>query len=227
MRMRNKPWAKPVLEACPYFYDDPFRPNGNWQNCFAKTQPMHLELGCGKGTFLAKLATLHPEINYLAIDMKSMVLASAVKNIEAEFERCGKRPSNVVLTAYDIERILNIMQPEDTVERIYINFCNPWPKLRHHKKRLVHTRQLEKYRTFLSEKGQIHFKTDDDGMFQDSFDYFREAGFRINYQTWDLHQSDYPANIDTEHELKFACQGIPIKFLIAERTEKVSISELA
>jgi tRNA (guanine-N7-)-methyltransferase len=215
MRMRNKPWAKPVLEQCPYYYDDPFRPMGDWQNCFPNVQPMHLELGCGKGSFLAHLAADHPEINYLAIDMKSIVLASAVKNIEQVYTERGIEKRNIVLTAYDIERILNIMTERDVVERIYINFCNPWPKPRYHKKRLTHTRQLLRYQTFLADGGELHFKTDDDGLFEDTLGYLAEAGFEVVYLTRDLHHSDYGGNIDTEHEKKFCEQGIPIKFLIA------------
>ena len=216
MRMRNKPWAQPVLDRCPYFYDDPFRPNGAWQNCFVKKQPLHLELGCGKGTFIARLAAEHPEINYLAIDMKSLVLASAVKNIEEVFAQKGEKPQNVVLTAYDIERILNIMKEEDVVDRIYINFCNPWPKPSYHKRRLTHTRQLEKYQTFLRLGGELHFKTDDDDLFEDTLGYLKDAGFEVAYLTRDLHQSDYGGNIDTEHERTFCEQGIRIKFLIAK-----------
>lgn len=226
MRMRNKPWAKPVLDECPYFYDDPFRPNGAWQNCFAKRQPMHLELGCGKGTFIARLAAEHPEINYLAIDMKSVVLASAVKNIEQVFQKHGRSDRNVVLTAYDIERILNIMKEEDIVERIYINFCNPWPKSSYHKKRLTHTRQLQKYQTFLRPGGELHFKTDDDALFEDTLGYLKEAGFEVKYLTRDLHRSDYPSNIDTEHEVRFCEEGIPIKFLIAENLRVRTLDEI-
>lgn len=215
MRMRNKPWAQPVLDRCPYFYDDPFRPNGAWQNCFVRVQPMHLELGCGKGTFLARLAAGNPQVNYLAIDMKSLVLASAVKNIEQAFAEAGRPVDNVVLTAYDIERILNIMQDEDVVERIYINFCNPWPKPAYHKKRLTHTRQLQIYQTFLRPGGKLYFKTDDDALFADTLGYLEEAGFAVEYLTRDLHHSDYGGNIDTEHERRFCEMGIPIKFLVA------------
>lgn len=217
MRMRNKPWVKPTLLQCTYFCDHPFALQGAWQSCFAQTQPLQLELGCGKGVFTAQMAYRYPACNFLAIDLKSVVLASAVKNIDRTFLQHQRQPNNVVLVAYDIERIRNIIDYRSRVERIYINYCNPWPKHKHHKKRLVHTKQLLNYRCFLMDQGEIHFKTDDDALFSDSFCYFTQAGFSITYTSHDLYQSDYPEIIDTEHERKFTAQGIPIKFLIAKK----------
>ena len=102
------------------------------------------------------------------------------------------------------------------MERIYINFCNPWSqKAKHRKRRLTHPRQLEQYKTFLAPGGEIWFKTDDDSLFADSVHYFEECGFSIRYQTLDLHHSGFEGNIPTEHEAMFSEQGIPIKFLIA------------
>ena len=143
MRMRNKPWVKPELESSPFFIDDPFQ-KGNWKAKFTRpNQPLYLELGCGKGNFVAELAANHPEINYLAIDMKSVVLATACRHAKQAFSQADRAVDNLILTAYDIERILNIMDEKDLVDRIYINFCNPWPKPRHYKKRLTHTRLTE------------------------------------------------------------------------------------
>lgn len=215
MRMRNKPWAKPELESSPFFIDDPFQ-KGTWSDKFARQQPLFLELGCGKGNFTAELAAKHPEINFMAIDMKSVVLATACRNVKAAFAQAERPIDNVILTVYDIERILDIMDAEDRVERIYINFCNPWPKPRHYKKRLTHSRQLEKYKTFLQPGGQIHFKTDDTSLFEDSLAYFQESGFEILFQTYDLHQETGIENIQTEHEKMFTEQGIKTKFLIAK-----------
>ena len=213
--MRNKPWVKPELESSPFFIDDPFQ-KGNWKEKFARPQqPLHLELGCGKGNFAAELAAKHPEINYLAIDMKSVVLATACRHVKAEFAKAEREIDNIILTAYDIERILNIMDEKDLVERIYINFCNPWPKPRHYKKRLTHTRQLKRYQTFLKPGGELYFKTDDDGLFGDTLDYLKESGFTLLFQTYDLHSETEIENIQTEHEKKFTQQGIKTKFLIA------------
>lgn len=222
MRMRNKPWVKPELDSSPFFIDDPFQ-KGEWNQKYSRKQPLHLELGCGKGNFIAELSARHPEINYLGIDMKSVVLATACREVKSAFDRESRPIDNVILTAYDIERILNIMSPEDQAERIYINFCNPWPKPRHYKKRLTHSRQLEKYKTFLKPGGEIHFKTDDDELFEHSLEYFEESGFTLLYRTYDLHHSGYPDNIQTEHERKFTQMGIKTKFLIARNEASASL----
>ena len=140
MRMRKKDWARPELAACPYYTDAPQKLKGKWQSRFAKEQPLHLDLGCGKCTFLAELAFRHPEVNYIGIDQSPDVLGVARRNIEAVFTDGDRKVENVMLTAYDIEKISAILDGErDQVERIYINFCNPWPKARHHKRRLTHT----------------------------------------------------------------------------------------
>ena len=123
---------------------------------------------------------------------------------------------NVYITRYDIERINNILLKEDGVERIYINFCNPWPRGKHKKRRLTHIRQLEKYKEFLVEGAKIYFKTDDDELFNDSINYLNTAGFRIEKYTYDLEKDiNFWENIETEHERMFKEEGIKIKALIA------------
>ncbi|MGI5959066.1 MAG: tRNA (guanosine(46)-N7)-methyltransferase TrmB [Massiliimalia sp.] len=217
MRMRNKPWVKPELESSPFYIDDPFQ-KGNWNAKFPRKQPLYLELGCGKGNFIAELAATHPEINYLGIDMKSIVLASGCRHVKQAFANAGREKiDNVILTAYDIERILNIMSKDDLVDRLYINFCNPWPKERQNKKRLTHTRQLEKYKVFLKDGAELRFKTDDDELFEATLEYLKESGFELILKTYDLHSLDHPdvEQIMTEHEKKFTEMGIKTKFLIA------------
>ena len=113
-----------------------------------------------------------------------------------------------------------MLDKEDKVERIYINFCNPWPRGKHHKKRLTHTRQLEKYKEILVENGEVYFKTDDDGLFNDSLIYFKDSGFKIEKYTFDLeNEPNFWNNIQTEHEKMFIKQGIKIKALIAKKLE--------
>ena len=216
MRLRKKPWARPELESCDFFIVNPKEYKGKWKELFGNDKPIYLELGCGKGTFMAVHGSQNPDINYIAIDIKDEVLVLAKRNIEKAFKEAG-RPvvDNVKLMAQEILIINEIWGEEDTIDRIYINFCNPWPKDRHKKRRLTHTRQLDQYRTFLKDKGEIYFKTDDDELFEESLEYFKESKFTIKYITYDLHNSDFVGNVPTEHEKMFTEQGIKTKFLIA------------
>ncbi len=220
MRIRYKKWARPELEASKFYRDNPEELKGKWREEFKNPKnPLYLELGCGKGQFISKLAVQNQNINYIAIDLIDAMLGLAKRNVEEEYKANNIEPENVLLTRFDIERISLILGKEDNVGRIYINFCNPWPKGKHRKKRLTHTRQLEKYKEFLAENGEVYFKTDDDGLFESSIEYFKEAGFEILKLTRDLHNEDIfdGKNIETEHEKMFSEQGIKIKALIAKR----------
>ena len=213
MRIRRKKWARPELAVCDFFTDTPESSRGKWAECFVRQQPLHLEVGCGKGSFIGHIAIQHPNINYIGLDIKSDMLGVARRNIVSIF---GEKPiENIWLTVYNAERIEKIFAPTDVIERIYINFCNPWGREKHKKRRLTHPRQLEHYKTFLKKGGEIHFKTDDDELFKESLAYFTESGFTLKYITRDLHNSDVTENIETEHEKMFSAQGIPIKFCIA------------
>lgn len=218
MRIRYKKWARPELEASKFYEEEPEKWKGKWKEHFYnQNQPFMLELGCGKGQFISQLAVENQKINYLAIDLVDAMLGLAKRNIEQSYNETKLEPDNVMITRFDIERINLILSKEDNVKRIYINFCNPWPKGKHRKKRLTHTRQLEKYKEFLSENGEVYFKTDDDGLFESSLGYFEEAGFEILNKTYDLHSEPiFERNIETEHEKMFSEQGIKIKALIAK-----------
>ena len=215
MRMRNKPWAGPELDACPFFIRNPQQQRGAWHDWFGNGNPLHLELGCGKGFFIAGAAPQNPGINYLGIDLKDVVLAPAKRKIESAFD--GAPVDNVALTAFDIERLALIMNERDTVERIYINFCNPWPRPRHKKRRLTYPTRLAEYKKLLSPGGERWFKTDDDGLFHDTIQYVKDSGFMISALTYDLplEPLDGVENFQTEHELMFREKGIPIKALRA------------
>ena len=216
MRIRYKKWARPELEASSFYIDNPEEHKGKWKEVFKNNNPIHLELGCGKGQFIANLAVENPNINYIAIDLVDAMLGLAKRNVEEKYKEKNLEPKNIILTRFDIERIMLILDEADEIERIYINFCNPWPKGKHRKKRLTHTRQLEKYKTFLKEHGEIYFKTDDDDLFDSSIKYFEETGFKIERLTRDLHSNNiFENNIVTEHEIMFSEQGIKIKALIA------------
>ncbi len=210
MRIRNKPWAKEELDSSPIFIRNPEEYKGKWNEVFKNNNPIHIELGCGKGYFVKDLIFQNLNINYIAIDLIDTILGIANRNILEAAE--GREIKNLVLTRYDIEEIENILDIKDRVERIYINFCNPWPKPRHYKRRLTHTRQLEKYIQFLKKEGEIYFKTDDDGLFKDSLEYFKQCGFKEIKITYDLgNENNFWNNIETEHEIKFKEQGIKIK----------------
>ena len=221
MRIRYKKWARPELEASSFYIDNPEDFKGKWHDYFKNENPIHLELGCGKGQFISKLAVENKNINYIAIDLIDAMLGLAKRNVEKEYNEKKIEPKNIVLTRFDIERILLMLDKNDKIERIYINFCNPWPKGKHRKKRLTHTRQLEKYREFLVDNGKIYFKTDDDDLFNSSLTYFEESGFKIEKKTYDLHSENiFEKNIETEHEKMFSEQGIKIKALIAQKLQR-------
>lgn len=230
MRMRHKPWARPELEACPFNINHPSDYYGKWQERFANSNPIHLELGCGKGTFIAEKASQNLDVNYIAVDIKSEVLVLAKRNIEQAYQAISQPINNVVIMSQDIERIDMILAPSghrshihgnsDDIERIYINFCNPWHRSLQQKKRLTHTKQLEKYKEFLAPNAEIWFKTDDDALFEQSLEYFKDCGFVTKCISYDLHNSDFTENVLTEHERLFSSQGIAIKFLIAIHSHK-------
>jgi len=216
MRIRKRAWARPELENCGFYVDKPEVNKDKWSKCFKKEQPIHMELGCGKGGFISQIAVQNPNINYIAVDLIDAMLGLAKRKIEESYKEKERDIDNVLLARCDIERILNMMSENDVVDRIYINFCNPWPRGKHQKKRLTHTKQLENYKTFLKKGGEIRFKTDDDGLFNSSLRYFEEAGYDIIFKTFDLHSQNLENNIETEHEKMFSEQGIKIKYLIAK-----------
>ena len=218
MRIRYKKWARPELEESKFYIDNPEELKGKWKEHFKNPNNLlYLELGCGKGQFISTLASENLDINYIAIDLVDAMLGLAKRNVEKVYAEKNLEPDNILLTRFDIERIFLILNKEDNIQRIYINFCNPWPKGKHRKKRLTHTRQLEKYKEFLSKNGEIYFKTDDDDLFNSTLNYLDESGFEVIKKTYDLHKEPiFEVNIETEHEKMFSEQGIKIKALIAK-----------
>ena len=218
MRIRFKPWARPELEASYFYEDNPEEYKGKWITKFKnKDNPIHIELGCGKGSFISELAFRNQDINYIAIDLVDAMLGLAKRKVEEKYDSNNKKVDNLILVRYDIERINNIISKDDNIQRIYINFCNPWPKAKHKKKRLTHTKQLEHYKEFIECGSEIYFKTDDDELFNDSLKYFDKSNFEIIKKTFDLHTDDIfdGNNIITEHERMFSDEGINIKACIA------------
>ena len=218
MRMRHKPYARPELAAWPCATDKPAEHRGSWKHFFADPEkPLRVELGCGKGGFLAMSGLQAPGYNYLGVDIKSEMLVVAKRTIERLYQEQQRPISNMALACFNIEYIENMLAAEDAAERIFINFCNPWYKSGHAKHRLTHPRQLVKYRSFLCEQGEIYFKTDDTRLFEDSLRYFEYTGFSLEWVCRDLHKNEPEWNIRTEHESMFSEEGIPIKACIARK----------
>lgn len=217
MHMRTKKWAKPELNACTYYTDTPEKFRSQWHSLFDnKENPVYMELGCGKGVSTAHMVYDNQDINYIAIDIADNVLGDVRRNVIRLFGE--NECKNIRIVKADIEYIERCFSPEDTVDRIYISFCNPWTKReKHEKRRLTHPRQLLQYRRFMADKAQIYFKTDDSDLFRDSLAYFEKCGFAIRYITDDLHHSGFEPNYETEHERKFVAEGVPILFVIAEK----------
>ncbi|MDE7138911.1 MAG: tRNA (guanosine(46)-N7)-methyltransferase TrmB, partial [Ruminococcus sp.] len=154
MRIRHKPWAKPELEACPFYIPNPQENKGRWCSVFSEPEkPLYVELGCGKGGFISQAAPAHPEINFVAMDIKNEMLVLAKRKLEEAYQKENKSPDNVRIAIQNIERLDTAWDENDRADRIYINFCNPWPKKKHKKRRLTHTSQLLNYKKFL--KGEI------------------------------------------------------------------------
>lgn len=192
---------------------EPWDKKGQWKEVFGNDNPIHLELGCGKGQFISTLAKNNPDINYIAIDLKDEVLVFVLRKIN----ELGL--SNVRLIPMFIERIDEIFSEEE-ISKIYINFCNPWPKASHNKRRLTHPRFLQKYKGFIKPGTEVWFKTDDDDLFEASLEYFKEENFEEIYRTFDLGTADFEENIQTEYEEKFSSFGVKIKFGIFKLKEE-------
>lgn len=205
MRLRKKWWARPEMAADDKAIIEPFDKKGTWHEIFGNDHPIHLELGCGKGQFIATLAKKNPHINYIAIDLKDEVLVFVLRKIN----ELGL--TNVRLIPMFIERVDEVFA-EGEIEKIYINFCNPWPKASHNKRRLTHPRFLTKYKGFIKPHTEVWFKTDDDELFEASLSYFEEEGFQETFRTFDLGASGFTENIQTEYEEKFSSFGVKIKF---------------
>lgn len=222
MRIRKKKWAEPELSVCDFFVKNPDEHAGKWKNAFKKEQPLYLEIGCGKGGFAGKLALENPDKNLIALDIKIDMLGVGRRNIVKLFEESGKTQddiTNLLLVNYNVENLDKIITNEDEIERLYINFCNPWPRGKHKKRRLTYYKKLEMYKTFLKKDAEIRFKTDDDELFEESLEYFEQSGYEITYITRDLHNSDVTDNIQTEHEKMFSEEGIKIKYCIAKQKQ--------
>ena len=217
MRLRNIPGAQDAILESPYVVQEPQTKKGHWTEVFEKKQPLHIEVGMGKGRFLMDLARLHPEINYVGIEMYDSVLLRALQKRE-ELEEKGEVYSNLFFMRVDARLLPEIFEKGE-VQKIYLNFSDPWPKARHAKRRLTSREFLARYEEILEDDGVVEFKTDNKGLFEFSLEEVGEAGWKLLAHTFDLHnQADMmEGNVMTEYEEKFSSMGNPICKLIAKQ----------
>lgn len=205
MRMRRKKNRDSRFENCIDLVATlPLENKGKWKEIFGNDNPVHLEIGCGKGGFILELAKRNPDINYVAMEkcMDALILAlEKAKNSELK---------NVIYICDDAEKLPEMFE-KDEISRIYLNFSDPWKKARQAKRRLTHRRFLEKYKQILVADGEIHFKTDNRPLFDFSLEEFAETGVNVSELTFDLHNSEYnEGNIMTEYEKTFSQKGFTI-----------------
>ena len=211
MRLRNVPGARETIIESDFSIQEPKTYRGKWEEEFGNKNPIHIEVGMGKGRFILEMAERNPEINYIGIEKYSSVLVRAVEKTE---EFVGK---NLRLIRMDAEEIEEVFAPGE-VGRIYLNFSDPWPKDRHAKRRLTSTRFLERYHHILVPEGRVIFKTDNRDLFDFSLEQIKEAGWILENCTYDLHNSEFnEGNVMTEYEEKFSAKGNPICRLTAFR----------
>lgn len=205
MRMRRKKHREERIELCrdylaggvESFSDDLKKIFGGSEN------PIHIEIGCGKGKFIREIAAQNPDINYLAIEKNLDVLVLAMEKVKAaELKNVRFYPGDA--------NFLNEIESKTKCDRIYINFCDPWKKTYQAKRRLTHERYLEVYKKILKSGGEVHFKTDNKMLFEFSLNSFSDYGLRMKNISLDLHRSQPEGNIMTEYETLFSQQGMPI-----------------
>lgn len=212
MRLRNVPGAREVMVESEYVFTEPEGMKGTWKEVFGNDNPVHIEIGMGKGRFISTLASLNPEINYVGIEKYSSVLLRAVeKQDELQLP-------NLRFIRMDAENICEVFG-EGEVDRIYLNFSDPWPKDRHAKRRLTSRQFFARYNVILKKDGRVEFKTDNMDLFDFSEEEVKEAGWNLDAITRDLHHDAVlsEGNIMTEYEEKFSSMGNPICKLIATR----------
>ncbi len=214
MRLRNISGSREAVAANEYVVHEPEKLKGKWNTLFGNRAPIHIEIGMGKGKFLMELAARNPEMNYIGIEKYSSVLLRALEKRQ-ETER-----NNLYFIRFDAEYITEIFEKEE-VDRIYLNFSDPWPKDRHAKRRLTSKEFLNKYDKILKQDGEVMFKTDNRILFDFSLEEAKIAGWELKEVTFDLHHSEYAVgNIMTEYEERFSAEGNPIHRLVAYRTTK-------
>ena len=211
MRLRNITGSREMIAASDYVIHEPQQYRGNWTEIFGNDNPVRIEIGMGKGRFIMDLARMNPDINYVGIEKYSSVLLRGIQKMEAE------PLPNLYFIRMEAEDITQVFGREE-VDRIYLNFSDPWPKDRHAKRRLPSREFLHRYDEILRRDGVIEFKTDNHDLFRFALDELEPAGWHLNQVTEDLHHDEemMRGNVMTEYEEKFSSLGNPIyKYIIS------------
>ncbi len=211
MRLRNIKGSREEIAVNEFVVHEPEALKGNWKSYFHNNNPIHIEIGMGKGRFICQLAKENPDINYIGIEKYSSVLLRAIeKRRELDIK-------NLMFIRFDADYITDIFE-KDEIDRVYLNFSDPWPKDRHAKRRLTSKEFFSRYDKFLVKDGEVIFKTDNSDLFAFSLEQVVEAGWILKNHTFDLHHSEYmEGNVMTEYEEKFSSKGNPIHRLVAYR----------
>ncbi|USG67106.1 tRNA (guanosine(46)-N7)-methyltransferase TrmB [Brevibacillus ruminantium] len=201
MRLRNIPGAEQALREYPTFVDNPTEYKGRWSERFGNNNPIYIEIGCGKGRFINTLADRHPDVNFIAIELKAEVVLRAAQRTEKQ------TIPNLAFIQYNAALLPDLFGAEE-VSRIYLNFSDPWPKSRHAKRRLTYASFLQTYKQVLKKHGEIHIKTDNENLFEFSLNQLSNERFQLRHITFDLHHSPLAEeNVMTEYEERFSSRG--------------------
>lgn len=205
MRVKKKKYGAQRLEACGDIVIKDLKEAGNTsEKLFGNNNPLRIEIGCGKGDFITGTAKKEPNVNFLAVERVSDVLVTAAEKVK------NSELKNVRVCCIDAKELAEIFG-EGSIDRIYLNFSDPWPKSRHEKRRLTYRSFLEIYKKILKPGGAVYFKTDNRGLFDFSVEEFKEFGLKLDKLTYDLHNSEYfESNVMTEYEKRFSSMGVPI-----------------
>ncbi|MFK3986449.1 MULTISPECIES: tRNA (guanosine(46)-N7)-methyltransferase TrmB [Exiguobacterium] len=204
MRLRHKPWAKEYMEAQEHvFITHPETLKGNWKAEFKNDNPLFIEVGSGKGQFILGMARQFPDVNFIAIELFESVAVSIVQKLVET-----PMPNVRVLTV-DAKQLVDYFEAGE-VDRVYLNFSDPWPKTRHAKRRLTYKTFLATYEAVLPRGGEIHFKTDNRGLFEYSLESMSQYGMYFTDISLDLHVNEPADNVRTEYEERFSAMGQPI-----------------
>ena len=215
MRLRNIPGSREAIAQNRWCIQETEHTKGQWHTIFGNQNPIHIEIGMGKGKFIMALARQNPHINYIGIEKYSSVLLRALQKMDAE------PLENIRFIRMDAENICELFDHEE-VAQIYLNFSDPWPKDRHAKRRPTSRQFFERYQHILKSNGTVEFKTDNTSLFDFSLEKVREAGWKLDAFTRDLHQDEnmMQGNVMTEYEERFSAMGNPIYKLIAPLPQK-------